>query len=108
MGAAVRARRGHADATWTRSARTRRSCERRPSTSGGSREHRRLTLVSWDYNNLRIDTLVAPLSIIANVAGLLLALAVATRDGGPGVAAVIVTVAYLAQATGVLFEFNQI
>jgi ATP-binding cassette, subfamily B, bacterial len=72
------------------------------------REHRRLTLVSWDYNNLRIDTIVGPMSIIANLAGLLLALAVATRDGGPGVAAVIVTVAYLAQATGVLFEFNQI
>ena len=24
------------------------------------REHRRLTLISWDYNNLRIDTIVAP------------------------------------------------
>jgi ATP-binding cassette subfamily B protein len=72
------------------------------------REHRRLTLISWDYNNLRIDTIVGPLSIVTNVVGFLLALAVATRDGGPGPAAVIVTFAYLAQATGVLFEFNQI
>ncbi len=72
------------------------------------REHSRLTLISWDYSNLRIDTIVGPLSIVTNVVGFLLALAVATRDGGPGAAAVIVTFAYLAQATGVLFEFNQI
>jgi ATP-binding cassette, subfamily B, bacterial len=71
------------------------------------REHQRLTLISWDYNNLRIDTIVGPMSLLTNVVGLLLALSVAGRDGGPGVAAVIVTFAYLAQATRVLFEFNQ-
>jgi len=71
-------------------------------------EHRRLTLASWDYNNLRIDTIVAPLSVVTNVAGLVLALVVATRDGGPGIAAVVVTFAYLIQATGILFEFNSI
>ena len=72
------------------------------------REHRRLTLISWDYNNLRIDTVVGPLGIVTNVLGLLLAISVAMRDGGAGVAAVVVTFAYLAQATDVLFEFNQI
>ena len=71
-------------------------------------EHRRLTLASWDYNNLRIDTIVAPLSVLTNVVGLVLALVVATRDGGPGIAAVIVTFAYLVQATSILFEFNSI
>ena len=71
------------------------------------REHHRLTLASWDYNNLRIDTIVGPMSLLTNVVGLLLALVVAGRDGGPGVAAVIVTFAYLAQATRMLFEFNQ-
>ena len=71
-------------------------------------EHRRLTLASWDYNNLRIDTIVAPLSVVTNVVGLVLALVVATRDGGPGIAAVVVTFAYLIQATGILFEFNSI
>lgn len=70
-------------------------------------ENRRLTLRSWDYSNLRIDTIVAPLSVLANVAGLVLALLVALRDGGPGVAAVVVTVAYFTQATRILFEFNQ-
>jgi ATP-binding cassette, subfamily B, bacterial len=71
------------------------------------REHLRLTLVSWDYHNLRIDTIVGPISLLTNVIGLLLALAVAAREGGPGVAAVVVTFAYLAQATRMLFEFNQ-
>jgi len=77
-------------------------------------EHRRrvaanraLALRSWDYSNLRIDTVVAPLSVLTNGAGLLLAIAVATRDGGPGVAALVVVFAYFLQATRMLFEFNQ-
>jgi ATP-binding cassette subfamily B protein len=72
------------------------------------REHRTLALRSWDYNNLRIDTIVGPMSIITNVVGLLLAVAVATREGGPGAAAVVVTFTYIVQSTGVLFDFNQI
>jgi ATP-binding cassette, subfamily B, bacterial len=71
-------------------------------------DHRRLTLLTWDYHNLRIDTLVAPMSIIANVVGLMLAVAVAARPGGPGVAAVVVAFAYLIQATKILSDFNQI
>jgi ATP-binding cassette subfamily B protein len=77
-------------------------------------EHRRrvadnrvLALRSWDYSNLRIDTVVAPLSVLANVLGLMLAIGVTTRPGGPGVAAVVVVVAYFLQAAGILFEFNQ-
>jgi ATP-binding cassette subfamily B protein len=71
-------------------------------------ESRRLTLRSWDYHNLRIDMLVAPISVLAGVAGLLLALVVASRPGGPGVEAVVVVVVYFAQANTILFEFNQI
>jgi ATP-binding cassette, subfamily B, bacterial len=77
-------------------------------------EHRRrvaelrgLTLRAWDFHNLRIDTLVAPLSIATSVAGLLLALGAASGSGGLGVEAVVVTVAYFGQATQILFEFNQ-
>ncbi len=77
-------------------------------------EHRRrvselrgLTLRAWDYHNLRIDTLVAPLSIATSVAGLLLALGAASGSGGLGVEAVVVTVAYFGQATQILFQFNQ-
>jgi ATP-binding cassette subfamily B protein len=70
-------------------------------------ELRGLTLRAWDYHNLRIDTLVAPLSIATSVAGLLLALGAASGSGGLGVEAVVVTVAYFGQATQILFQFNQ-
>jgi len=77
-------------------------------------EHRRrvadnrvLALRSWDYSNLRIDTLIAPMAVLANVLGLVLALGVATRPGGAGVAAVVVVFAYFLQAAGIMFEFNQ-
>jgi ATP-binding cassette subfamily B protein len=70
-------------------------------------ELRRLTLRAWDYHNLRIDTLVAPLSVATAVGGLLLAVGAAGPDGGPGVEAIVVTVAYFGQATQILFQFNQ-
>ncbi|MER5932010.1 ABC transporter ATP-binding protein [Streptomyces sp. NPDC002054] len=69
-------------------------------------ESRRLTLRSWDYGNLRIDTLVAPMSVLTNVLGLLLALSLGA--GGHGVEAVIVAFTYYASATRIMFEFNQI
>ncbi|MEV3988453.1 ABC transporter ATP-binding protein [Streptomyces sp. NPDC049837] len=69
-------------------------------------ESRRLTLRSWDYGNLRIDTLVAPMSVLTNVLGLVLALALGA--GEQGVEAVIVAFTYYANATRIMFEFNQI
>ncbi|MEV4426171.1 ABC transporter ATP-binding protein [Streptomyces sp. NPDC049602] len=69
-------------------------------------ESRRLTLRSWDYGNLRIDTLVAPMSVLTNVLGLVLA--VALGGGEHGVEAVIVAFTYYANATRIMFEFNQI
>ncbi|MFF4492339.1 ABC transporter ATP-binding protein [Streptomyces sp. NPDC001544] len=69
-------------------------------------QSRRLTLRSWDYGNLRIDTLVAPLSVLTNVLGLLLAV---TLGGGEhGVEAVVVAFTYYTNATRIMFEFNQI
>ena len=67
---------------------------------------RRLTLRSWDYGNLRIDTLVAPMSVLTNALGLLLAIALG--GGGHGVEAVVVAFTYYANATRIMFEFNQI
>ncbi|MFD3544259.1 ABC transporter ATP-binding protein [Streptomyces sp. NPDC058655] len=67
---------------------------------------RRLTLRSWDYGNLRIDTLVAPMSVLTNVLGLLLA--VTLGGGGHGVEAVVVAFTYYANATRIMFEFNQV
>ncbi|MFK8906503.1 ABC transporter ATP-binding protein [Streptomyces sp. YS-3] len=69
-------------------------------------ESRRLTLRSWDYGNLRIDTLVAPLSVLTNVLGLVLA--VGLGGGEHGVEAVIVAFTYYTNATRIMFEFNQI
>ncbi|MFI1562778.1 ABC transporter ATP-binding protein [Streptomyces sp. NPDC020490] len=67
---------------------------------------RRLTLKSWDYGNLRIDTLVAPLSVLTNALGLLLAIALG--GGGHSVEAVVVAFTYYTNATRIMFEFNQI
>jgi ATP-binding cassette subfamily B protein len=43
----------------------------------GSPSSRRLAIRSWDYGNLRIDTLVAPMSVLTNALGLLLAVTLA-------------------------------
>ncbi|MFR0355842.1 ABC transporter ATP-binding protein [Streptomyces sediminimaris] len=67
---------------------------------------RRLTLKSWDYGNLRIDTLVAPMSVLTNVLGLLLAVSIG--GGGHGVEAVVVAFTYYTNATKIMFDFNQI
>ncbi|MGW5200560.1 ABC transporter ATP-binding protein [Streptomyces spiralis] len=69
-------------------------------------ESRRLTLRSWDYGNLRIDSLVAPMSVLTNALGLLLA--VAFGGGGHSVEAVVVAFTYYTNATRIMFEFNQI
>ena len=71
-------------------------------------DYRRLALASWDYHNLRIDVVVAPLAVLASALGLVLALLVAARTGGAGIAAVVVTVAYFTQAGGILFQFNEV
>ncbi|MDU0288922.1 ABC transporter ATP-binding protein [Saccharothrix longispora] len=68
-------------------------------------EHRVLALRSWDYGNLRIDTVVAPLSVLTNALGLAVAVGV---SGGLGVEAIVVTFAYYTNATRIMFEFNQI
>ncbi|MFC5906698.1 ABC transporter ATP-binding protein [Streptacidiphilus monticola] len=69
-------------------------------------ESRRLSLRSWDYGNLRIDTLVAPMSVLTNGLGLLLA--VSLGGGRHGVEEVVVAFTYFSNATRIMFEFNQI
>ncbi|MCE7003782.1 ABC transporter ATP-binding protein/permease [Kibdelosporangium philippinense] len=67
-------------------------------------EHRRLTVRSWDYGNLKIDMVVAPLYVLTTALGLLLAVSL----GNVGVEEVIVTFTYFTAATRIMFEFNQI
>jgi ATP-binding cassette subfamily B protein len=84
------------------------AAEKREAAEHQSRvaDQRRKSLRSWDYGNLRIDTLVAPMSILTNVLGLLLA--VALGGGQHGIEAVVVAFTYYSNATQIMFEFNQI
>jgi ATP-binding cassette subfamily B protein len=69
-------------------------------------EARRLSIRSWDYANLRIDSVVAPMSVVTNTLGLFLAASLA--GGQLGVEAIVVAFAYYSNATRIMFEFNQI
>ncbi|MFH9674328.1 ABC transporter ATP-binding protein [Streptomyces sp. NPDC017405] len=84
------------------------AAERREAGEHRSRvaESRRLTLRSWDYGNLRVDALVAPMSVLTSVLGLV----VAVVFGGPGqgVEEIVVSFTYYSNATQIMFEFNQI
>jgi ATP-binding cassette subfamily B protein len=68
-------------------------------------EQRVLAMRSWDFANLRIDTVVAPLNVLANALGLFIAV---SFTGGLGVEAIVVTFTYYSHATRIMFEFNQI
>jgi ATP-binding cassette subfamily B protein len=69
-------------------------------------DQRRKSLVSWDYGNLRIDALVAPVSVLTNGLGLLVAIALG--GGSHGIEAIVVAFTYYSNATRIMFEFNQI
>jgi ATP-binding cassette, subfamily B, bacterial len=69
-------------------------------------DQRRKSLRSWDYGNLRIDALVAPLSVLTNGLGLLLAVTLGASQHG--IEAIVVAVTYYSNATRIMFEFNQI
>jgi ATP-binding cassette subfamily B protein len=69
-------------------------------------DQRRKSILSWDYSNLRIDTVVAPMSVLAQGLGLLLAIAL---GGGPhGIETIFVSFTYFSNATSIMFQFNQI
>ncbi|WP_346112242.1 ABC transporter ATP-binding protein [Nonomuraea maheshkhaliensis] len=83
------------------------AAERREASEHRERiaEQRRLSLRSWDYGNLRVDTVVAPLAVLTSAVGLLLAVAL---RGGLGVEAIVVTFTYYSNTINIMFEFNQI
>ena len=71
------------------------------------RDYAGKTLASWDYQNLRIDTITAPMYVVTNVLGLVVVLW--TRGAaGAGLEAVFVTFSYYAAVTRVMWEFNRI
>jgi ATP-binding cassette subfamily B protein len=62
---------------------------------------------SWDYQNLRVDVVTAPMLVATNVLGLVVALAT-SRGTGASLEAVFITFSYYATATRVVWEFNRV
>lgn len=65
------------------------------------------TLHSWEYQNLRVDTLTSPMYVLTNTLGLIVALAT-SRGTGAGLGTVFITFSYFAAITRVMWEFNRI
>jgi ATP-binding cassette subfamily B protein len=84
------------------------AAERREAAEHAARvaEQRRKAIASWDYSNLRIDTVVAPMSVAVQALGLLLAIALGS--GAHGIEAIFVSFTYFSNATQIMFQFNQI
>ncbi len=64
------------------------------------------TLRSWDYQNMRVDLVTAPMFVITNTLGLMLALWVGSKSAS-SLEAVFITFSYYATATRVMWEFNR-
>jgi ATP-binding cassette subfamily B protein len=65
------------------------------------------TMRSWDYQNLRVDTITAPMHVLTNTLGLIVALAT-SRGTDVSLEAVFITFSYYTTATRVMWEFNRI
>jgi len=65
------------------------------------------TLRSWDYQNLRVDTITAPMHVLTNTLGLIVAM-VTSGGTGASLEAVFITFSYYTSATRVMWEFNRI
>ena len=65
------------------------------------------TLTSWDYQNMRVDMVTAPMLVLTNTLGLIVALWLGGA-GGAGFEAVFITFSYYGTATRVMWEFNRI
>jgi ATP-binding cassette, subfamily B, bacterial len=65
------------------------------------------TLRSWDYQNLRVNTVTSPMYVATNTLGLVVALAVNRRTAS-SLEAVFITFSYYAAVTRVVWQFNSI
>jgi ATP-binding cassette subfamily B protein len=65
------------------------------------------TLRSWDYQNLRVDTITAPMYVLTNTLGLVVALGTSAGTGA-SLEAVFVTFSYYSAITRVMWMFNRI
>lgn len=65
------------------------------------------TLRAWDYQNLRVDTITAPMYVLTNALGLMIALSTGKATGA-GLQAIFITFSYYASITRVMWEFSRI
>jgi ATP-binding cassette subfamily B protein len=65
------------------------------------------TLRSWDYQNLHVDTITAPMYALTNTLGLIIALATGGVTGA-GLQTVFITFSYYSAITRVMWAFNRI
>ena len=75
--------------------------------AGNVRDYGTKAQRSWDYQNLRVDMVTAPMFVLTNTLGLIVALA-AGGSTGASLEAVFITFSYYATATRVVWEFNRI
>ena len=65
------------------------------------------TLRSWDYQNFRVNTITAPMYVLTNTLGLIVALHISLGTAA-SLETVFLTFSYFATATRVMWEFNRI
>jgi ATP-binding cassette, subfamily B, bacterial len=75
--------------------------------AGNVRDFGAKTLRSWDYQNLRVDLVTAPMYVLTNTVGLSVALAIHGSTGA-GLEPVFLTFSYYMTVTRVMWEFNRI
>jgi ATP-binding cassette subfamily B protein len=71
------------------------------------REFGRKTLRSWDYQNFRVNIITAPMYVLTNTLGLIVALHISLGTAS-SLETVFLTFSYFATATRVMWEFNRI
>jgi ATP-binding cassette subfamily B protein len=71
------------------------------------REFGKKTLRSWDYQNFRVNTITAPMYVLTNTLGLIVALHISLGTAA-SLETVFLTFSYFATATRVMWEFNRI
>ena len=71
------------------------------------RDYGAKTLISWDYQNFKVDMITSPMYVATNILGLVTALAT-RKAGADNLQAVFLTFSYYATATRVMWEFNRI
>jgi len=65
------------------------------------------TLRSWDYQNLKVDMITAPMYVLTNTLGLVVALSAGSGTGA-SLELVFITFSYFAMITRIMWEFNRI